>query len=53
LTDISRGGATPAEIALIMATAPAEETVKAVARTQGEMLIRKGAEDLLNEYLNK
>jgi hypothetical protein len=54
LTDIGKhGGATPAEIARIMATALAEETAKAVARTQGERVLRKGAEDLLNKYLNK
>jgi len=54
LTDIGRhGGASPAEIARIMATALAEETAKAVARTQGERLLRKGAEDLFNKYLNK
>ncbi len=54
LTDIGKnGGATPAEIARMMATALAEETAKAVARTQGERLIRKGTEDLLNKYLNK
>jgi uncharacterized protein involved in outer membrane biogenesis len=54
LTDIGKhGGATPAEIARTMATALAEETAKAVARTQGERLLRKGAEDLLNKYLNK
>jgi hypothetical protein len=54
LTDIGRhGGATPAGIARIMATALAEEAAKAVARTQGERLIRKGADDLLNKYLNK
>ncbi len=54
LTDIGKhGGATPAEIARIMATALVEETAKAVARTQGGRLLRKGAEDLLNKYLNK
>ena len=54
LTDLGKhGGATPAEIARIMATALAEETAKAVAKTQGERLLRKGAEDLLNKYLNK
>jgi uncharacterized protein involved in outer membrane biogenesis len=54
LTDIGKhGGATPAEIARIMAAALAEETAKAVARTQGERLLRKGAEGLLNKYLNK
>ena len=54
LSDIGKhGGATPAEIAHIMATALVQETVKAVAMTQGERLLRKGAEDLLNKYLNK
>ncbi len=54
LTDIGRhGGATPAEIARIMATSLAEESAKAVARTQGERVLRKGAEGLLNKYLNK
>jgi hypothetical protein len=54
MTDIGKhGGATPAEIARIMVTALAEETARAVARTQGERLLRKGAEDLLNKYLNK
>ncbi len=54
LTDIGKhGGATPAEIARTVATALAEETSKAVARTQGERLLRKGAEDLINKYLNK
>jgi len=54
LTDIGKhGGAAPAEIARIMAVALAEETAKAVARTQGERLLRKGAEGLLNKYLNK
>lgn len=54
LIDIGRqGGATPAEIARIMATALAEETAKAVAKTQGKRLIRKGTERLLNKYFNK
>jgi len=54
LTDIGKhGGATPAEIARTMATALVQETVKAVAKTQGERLLRKGTEDLLNKYLNK
>jgi hypothetical protein len=54
LIDIGKhGGATPAEIARIMATALAEEAAKAVARTQGERLLRKGAGDLLHKYLNK
>ncbi len=47
------GGATPAEIARTIAAALAEETAKTVAKTQGERLLRKGAEDLLNKYLNK
>ena len=54
LTDIGKhGGATPAEIARITATALAEETAKAVAKTQGERLLRKGVQDLFNRYLNK
>ena len=54
LIDIGKhGGATPAEIAHTMATALVQETVKAVAKTQGERLLRKGAEDLLNKYLSK
>jgi hypothetical protein len=54
LTDIGKQrGATPDEIARTVATALAEETVKAVAKTQSERLLRKGAEDLLNKYLNK
>ncbi len=54
LTDIGRhGGATPAEIARIMATALAEESAKAVAKTQGKRLLRKETEKLLNKYLNK
>jgi len=48
-----QGGATPAEIARTMAIALSEETAKAVAKTQGERLLRKSAEDLLNKYLNK
>lgn len=48
-----RGGAAPADIARIVATTLAEETAKAVARTQGERLLRKGAERLFNRYLNK
>ncbi len=51
LTDIGKQrGATPDEIARTVATALAEETVKAVAKTQGERLLRKGAEDLFNNY---
>jgi uncharacterized protein involved in outer membrane biogenesis len=54
LNEIGRqGGATPAEIARIMATALAEESAKAVAKTQGKRLLRKGTERLLNKYLNK
>ena len=54
LADIGKqGGATPAEFARTMAIALSEETAKAVARTQGERLLRKGAEDLLKKYLNK
>lgn len=54
LIDIGKhGGATPAEIGRTIATALAEETAKTVARTQGERLLRKGAEDLINKYLNK
>jgi len=54
LTDIGKhGGATPEDVARIMATALAAETAKAVGRTQGERLLRKGAEDLRNKYLNK
>ncbi len=54
LTDIGQhGGATPAEIARTIATALAEESAKAAARTQGSQLLRKGTEDILNKYLNK
>jgi len=54
LTDIGQhGGATPAEIARTITATLAEETAKAVATTQGAQLLRKGAEDLLNKYLNK
>jgi hypothetical protein len=54
LSDIGKhGGATPAEIARIIATALAEESAKAVARAQGDRLLRKGAENLLDKYLNK
>ena len=53
LTDIGEhGGTTPAEIARVVATSLAEETAKAVARAQGERLLRKGAEDLINKYLS-
>jgi hypothetical protein len=54
LIDIGKhGGATPAEIARTMATALVQETAKAVAMTQGKRMLRKGAEDLINKYLNK
>jgi hypothetical protein len=54
LIDIGKqGGAVPAEIARTIAIALAEETAKVIARTQGERLLRKGAEDLLNKYLNR
>jgi hypothetical protein len=54
LTEIGRqGGASPAEISRIVATALAEEAAKAVAKTQSERLLRKGAENLLNKYLSK
>jgi len=54
LTDIGKhDGAAPAEIAHTIATALAEQTAQAVAREQGDRLIRKGAEDLINKYLNK
>ncbi|MBI1823820.1 MAG: hypothetical protein HYR80_06905 [Nitrospirae bacterium] len=54
LTDIGKNGeATPSEIAHIMATLLAEETAKSVARTQGEHLLRKGAEELFNKFLSK
>ncbi len=54
LHDIGKnGGATPTEVAKIVATALAEETAKAVARTQGQKVLRKGAEDLLKRYLGQ
>ncbi|HXY55478.1 MAG TPA: hypothetical protein VEM40_12490 [Nitrospirota bacterium] len=54
LTDIGKhGGATPSEIARLMATTLAEETAKAVARTQGKRLLRKGVEDLIDKYLSR
>lgn len=53
LTDIGKqGGATPDEIARTVATALAEETAKAVAKTMGDRLLRQGS-DFLNKYLNK
>jgi hypothetical protein len=54
LRDIGKnGGATPVEVAKTVATALGEETARIIARTQGERLLRKGAEDLLNRYLGK
>ena len=54
LADIGKhGGVTPAEIARITATTLAEETAKAVAKTQGERLLRKSVKDLFNRHLNK
>jgi uncharacterized protein involved in outer membrane biogenesis len=46
-------GATPEEIAKTVATALAQQTAKAVARSQGERYLRKGAERLLERYLAK
>ena len=54
LADIGRqSGASPEEIARTIAIALTEETAKVVARTQGERLLRKGTEKLLNKYLGK
>ncbi len=54
LTDIGgQKGATPEEVGRIVATALAEETAKAVAQSGGQRLLQKGAEDLLNKYLNR
>jgi uncharacterized protein involved in outer membrane biogenesis len=53
LNDIGKqNGATPDEVGRIVATALAEETAKAVAKSGGQRLLQKGAEDLLNKYLN-
>lgn len=46
-------GATPDRIATIVATALAEQTAKAVARTQGEKYLKKGAERLMKRYLGQ
>ncbi len=46
-------GATPDEIASTVALALAEQTAKAVARTQGEKYLKKGAEGLLKRYLGR
>jgi uncharacterized protein involved in outer membrane biogenesis len=52
LADIGKnGGATPAQVAQIVVKALAEETAKAVAKSQGERYLRKGAEGLLKRYL--
>jgi hypothetical protein len=54
LTDIGKqNGATPEEVGRIVAAALAEETAKAVAEAGGQRLLQKGAEDLLNKYLNR
>lgn len=54
LNNIGGGkGATPEQIATIIATALAEETAKAVARSQGEKYLKKGAESLLKRYLRE
>ena len=53
-TEIGKnGGAAPDEVARAVATAIAEQTAKAVARSQGEKYLRKGAEDLFKRYLEK
>ncbi len=46
-------GAPPGEIAKTVATALAEQTAKAVARSQGERYLKKGAEGLLKRYLEQ
>lgn len=54
LNDIGKNnGATPTEVARTVATALAEQTARALARTQGEKYLRKGAEGLLKRYLGK
>lgn len=54
LPDIGKnGGATPTEVAKIVATALTEETARVVARTQGERVLKKGAEELLKRYMGK
>jgi hypothetical protein len=54
LTEIGKnGGAAPDEVARAVVTAIAEQTAKAVARSQGEKYLRKGAEDLFKRYLGK
>jgi hypothetical protein len=54
LADIGeQSGASPEEIARIIAIALTKETARVVARTQGERLLRKGTENLLNKYLGK
>jgi uncharacterized protein involved in outer membrane biogenesis len=46
-----KSGATPEEIATTVSLALAEQTAKAVARTQAEKYLKKGAEGLLKRYL--
>jgi hypothetical protein len=54
LADIGKqSGASPEEIARTIAIALTKETAKVVARTQGERLLRKGTENLLNKYIGK
>lgn len=57
LTDIGRqNGATPDEIGHAVTSALMEEaakTAKAVAQSQGKQLLQKGAQDLINKYLQK
>ena len=54
LTNIGKnGGATPDEVARAVVLELAEQTAKAVGRSQGEKYLRKGAEGLLKRYLEK
>jgi uncharacterized protein involved in outer membrane biogenesis len=54
LKDIGRnGGATPAAVATTISAELAREAARAVARSQGEQYLRRGAEDLLKRYLRK
>ncbi len=54
LTDIGKnGGATPTQVAKTVVTALAEQTAKAVARSQGEKYLKEGAEGLLKRYMGK
>ncbi len=57
LTDIGKqNGATPDEIGRAVVSALTDEaakSAKAAAQAQGKQLLQKGAEDLLQKYLNK